>query len=138
MPPHDRTRLQTAEIIAGEIIAWRTWLCSPNLRLRSLAAQFYWQPGVVAEGNPASGYGIHPFKKRDRMLDHAFLTDHAPNEDLVYGEVALWGDVIEHEEGYRASHAKIRSLGLVIIRNTYWGEAERSLREIYGVGAPSA
>jgi hypothetical protein len=62
------------------------------------------------------------------------LTDHAPNEDLVYGEVALWGDVIEHEEGYRASHAKIRSLGLVIIRNTYWGEAERSLREIYGVG----
>ena len=38
--------------------------------------------------------------------------------------------MIEHEEGYRASHAKIRSLGLVIIRNTYLGEAERSLREI--------
>jgi hypothetical protein len=48
--------------------------------------------------------GIYAYKK---AAD--FLKSHSEGLD-IYGEVALWGDVIEHELGYRAQFAQIVSL----------------------------
>lgn len=54
--------------------------------------------------------------------------------------VQLWGEVVEHERGYRAERAMIRSLdGVVLPNKTPWDtettKALAFLRERYGVGA---
>lgn len=52
--------------------------------------------------------GIHAYKKaRDFLKSHA-------SELHIYGKVAMFGDVIEHELGYRAEFAKIISLDGVL------------------------
>jgi len=46
---------------------------------------------------------------------------------LAIGTIYLWGNVVEHETGWRASHAKLRSLDEII------GVPEGELRGEYGV-----
>lgn len=49
--------------------------------------------------------GIYAFKTAKDFLTHC---ENAGLE--IYGKVALWGDIIEHELGYRAEFAKVISL----------------------------
>lgn len=52
-----------------------------------------------------------------------------PLPTMAVGTVRLWGEVIEHERGYRAEFAKVHSLDHV------FGEADlAALRARYGVG----
>jgi hypothetical protein len=48
---------------------------------------------------------------------------------IVIGQVELWGEVIEHEWGYRAEYAAIKSI---------YSDSDiaHQIREIYGVGEP--
>lgn len=32
------------------------------------------------------------------------------SDAIIFGSISMWGDVIEHQDGYRAQYAKIRSL----------------------------
>ena len=64
---------------------------------------------------------------------------------VVIGQVALWGEVVEHEMGYRASYARIHSIDCVMPKFlefalSPWSWLSRRsrlqrLREQYGVGA---
>lgn len=106
-------RSKQTELIMG----WRAWRINQNLdgsmRLASLHhSEYEWEPGVVAQVSELdtkknkSGHsnGIYAFKNRTHLLTHL-----EENKDClgthVIGRVALWGDVIEHELGYRAECA---------------------------------
>ena len=51
-------------------------------------------------------YGVHSFKSLGLALEYA----HGPIDTMVVGTIAIWGEVIEHERGYRAENACVASL----------------------------
>lgn len=51
------------------------------------------------------GMGIHAFKDRKTAEEN--------NCGHVLGTVEMWGDIVEHEKGYRSEWAKIKSLEYV-------------------------
>lgn len=101
--PHIAWRGKSEAIIAGEIIGHRAWALSPYGKLQSVAASYIWEPKQVAEGNPLDGFGIHAYKNIYRLMSEQ-------RGRYIYGAVAMWGDVIEHEHGYRSQYARIVSL----------------------------
>jgi hypothetical protein len=106
-PPHAPTTFKFEGIRAGEIIAWRGWVISGD-ELVSIVASARWISTGPMTGDPAAGYGIHAYKG-----PHGVLLDGYVQKGMgqwVIGEVALWGDVIEHEDGYRAEFARVHSL----------------------------
>lgn len=97
--------IENAGIRTGEIIAYRCWELRDGL-LRSMYADFTWFPGVIERAHKVDehwGTGLHAFKTLERGREEYRLAD-------VWGEVALWGDVIEHEHGYRAEFAVVRRI----------------------------
>jgi hypothetical protein len=99
-------------IRAGEITGVRLW--SLDLpRLRSLIAlgpdysRFIWEPNTIVSGDVKT-HGVYAYKPEySYKFTEYFL--YAPFS-YVIGTVALWGEVIEHEFGYRAEFAKITKL----------------------------
>lgn len=81
--------------------------------------------------------GIHGFKSASWMMME-FSPSHDPRIDkyLIYGTVALWGDVIEHQEGFRAEFGKINTLDQI---DAGLGHEETldKLRKLYGVEGKS-
>lgn len=90
-------------------------------------------------------YGVHAFKDEARALAYCrlYAMQEAMFESIIYhgrpgcvpwrpfaiGTVALWGEVIEHEEGYRAEFAKVMSINRLIGEGGNLDE----LRALYGV-----
>lgn len=112
--------IEECGIRAGEFYAWRCWIIDmPDVRLHSMAVNAVWNPGEIMGLGRASdmlnggghklmtgyGNGVHAFKTTEQMKEN-----YLPNSNFIYGVVALWGEVIEHEQGYRAEFAKIVSL----------------------------
>lgn len=115
----------------GEITAWRAWKVSPGGYLHSMSAGTMWSPGQpmsIAAGPQGlggldDGFGVHAWKIEAQAHDYI-----AGSLDAIVGEVELWGEVIEHQEGYRAEYAKIKSLN--------WATPNLNLRDLqrrYGV-----
>lgn len=111
------------DVVVGEIIGRRGWTLtknSPNTYLTSLVwRQIVWIPHRPVltthrmEGqwhwNRRSKYGIHAYKpsfdRSDRNLCRwikSSIPDIFNNHLVIIGDVALWGDIIEHSDGYRA------------------------------------
>lgn len=104
--------VEDAGIRAGEIVAYRCWRLISN-RLISLVAPTIWNPGVTIEGGDVltqeKQTGVHAFRERDwcyvEAMNCAIL-----KSPIVIGTVALWGEVMEHDFGYRAQYGKIVSI----------------------------
>lgn len=119
-----------SEILIGEIVAWRAWHVESGY-LKSYSQDVVWPPGEPVTGKVPSGEdggGIHAFRDRRRLFE--FMKNGGP---MVWGSVALWGDIVEHELGYRAENAAVRS-----IDGSYPGGAVKDgvlagLRRVYGV-----
>ena len=68
------------------------------------------------EGDTRHDYGVHAFKEMAdtleylKIMQYGFYWSSITVGCFVLGTVQLWGEVIEHERGYRASFAKIKSL----------------------------
>jgi hypothetical protein len=135
-------------ITAGEIIGYRLWWVSTEGTLRSLTQPIHWVPGKPMTGDveervnlhswkPRFG-GVYAFKTFDRTVEEfEGVCKDLHNYDrhscgLALGSVKLWGEVVEHEHGYRASFAKPHSLDTI----HYWAEPEQDPREIYFGKAP--
>lgn len=113
----------------GHVTAWRAWQVWRSLEGMSLQsvtgrrAEGEWRPGEPMEArcgywnmqprgclcatcpDIAGGCGIYAY--RDIPHDATF-------SNVVVGNVALWGVVIEHEQGYRAQYAYPVDLTYVI------------------------
>jgi hypothetical protein len=102
--------LEAAGITVGELVGWRIWGLA-NGYLKSYSADYAWLPGHPAQGEITDhGHGgIWAFKDPHKA--------HAKAKEGLYvtGSVWLWGEVIEHADGYRGEYAAIRSLDAITV-----------------------
>jgi hypothetical protein len=112
---------------AAPLIGWRVWLVvetSGGLRLSSVIHDEVWparaeldavcrrrddpfaEP-VEAHDAPAAhcGCGIHAAREPATVLPYLRGRDDPWTVARVLGTVSLWGDVVEHADGWRASRA---------------------------------
>lgn len=126
---HDPTplKIEHAGIHLGEIIAWRCWRLERGL-LRSMAVDHVWAPDEPMEGDISASLGVHAWKKLSDAMGY-----YGGSRDIVIGTVALWGEVVEHEKGYRAEYAKINSLDYLFDDDWGWKRNPKlqRLRECY-------
>ena len=104
-------------IRAGEIVGWRIWKLS-NGFLDSVFVTYTWRPGVCErssckqrgydEPGCYENFGYHAFKDKDQAEREASMYSHL--WPCVIGSVAMWGDVIEHEHGWRSEYAAVQSI----------------------------
>jgi hypothetical protein len=127
--------LGAPRIRAGEIIGWRYWrLCSGLLR--SVFVSYTWRPGVIERSSSKHcGYfnlGYHALRDKEQAEREVFT--HAYWSPCVVGSVALWGEVIEHEHGWRSEYAAIRSINQITGVRDFLSKQRllRDLREKYG------
>lgn len=101
---------EDAGIRAGEVVAYRCWVLRDGLLYSAAMSNYAWHPGKPAEGDPNKiDEGVHGFKNRHRAC--SYIGDYEQDGAIVVsGTVDLWGDVYEHEWGYRASKAAVASI----------------------------
>ena len=111
-------RLKHEGIRAGEIIAYRAWrVMAPGWfrdgddRLHSVFMQDYvWHPDEPASGDVTT-HGIYSFRNVIRSNHQCGYTSvTVMGGSLLFGKIKIWGEVVEHEAGYRSEFAKIMSL----------------------------
>jgi hypothetical protein len=100
--------VENAGVRFGEIIGWRIWKVKDD-QLWPFFIEKPWLAGQATTGNPEDHgkEGIWAFKQRK---DAIFKMTNANSARLVYGSVKLWGQVVEHELGYRAEMATVATL----------------------------
>ncbi len=100
----------------GEIIAYRAWRVinpgwfrSGDDRLHSVLMRDY----VWHLDEPASGdvhmHGIYSFQNVIQSKEE-YGYDSGVSGPLLFGRVKIWGEIVEHEAGYRSQFGKIVSL----------------------------
>jgi len=138
--------LEFEPLEVGEIVAYRAWLLTFDGLLTSVHIKHaLWKPGHPMQGKIndvfiyGEGGGVHAAKDVEAVREYIgdvqtydMATD--SYRTLVIGTVVLWGEVIEHERGYRAEYAQIASLDEITGDNP---EALRRLRETYGLVHPN-
>jgi hypothetical protein len=116
----------------GEIIAYRAWrVFKPHWwwrgddRLHSVLMHDYvWDPDEPASGDVRE-HGIYSFRHVIRTTkEYSYSVGHAT---LLFGKVSIWGEIVEHENGYRSQFGKVMSLD--------YGDPEflKRFRQIYRV-----
>jgi len=99
----------------GEVIAYRAWQVFKLAwyqrvqdRLHSVYVRDYiWHPDEPASGDVQT-HGIYSFRDVIRcQREYGYWYLGGP---LLFGKVKIWGEVVEHEWGYRSQFAKIVSL----------------------------
>lgn len=130
----------------GEIIGWRFWRVTREEGITRLTSPYLrscvWTPGLIMIGDPYARPFICP-KGANMQGVHAFASEGSAHRRLkgatagqskptVMGQVELWGEVIEHYDGYRASHAFIHSLDYIAWHHPP-GNLLSTLQEIYNV-----
>src|SRR5436309_12348592 len=88
----------------------------------------------ITSDEPASGdvrtHGIYSFRNMIRsMAEYGY--DPCADGPLLFGKLKIWGEVIEHQVGYRSQFGKIVSLD--------YGDLEllEKFRRIYRVNEPT-
>lgn len=127
-----RCRFDRREVRIGEVVGWRVWRYRDN---GLTSVHFYgrpWPAGDVSSGhlNPFSCLrdgspsldnksGLYCFKRRSEAQEFAkFLAGYERHKGpAVFGSVVLWGEIVEHEAGYRAQFARVRSIERIYPRN---------------------
>jgi hypothetical protein len=101
----------------GEAIGWRAWRVvedEDELRLASVLYDDVWPPGEPLRAACVSGHrapdfdctcGVYAARRPELARPYRVGRDDARTVCRVLGRVALWGDVVEHRDGWRASHA---------------------------------
>ena len=144
-----------AGVLAGEITGYRVWFYTEG-KLCSLAHYHLWEPKATESGDINAivdqSYrqnikgGVYAFHAAEQVRDEldANYPENACNypvdisfdssydrhiiDAVVWGTVKLWGEVVEHEKGYRAQFAKVTSL------DGAWGHIDLpAVRKLYGV-----
>ena len=136
-------------IRAGEIIGWRVWWVNHDGRLRSFVRDaIFWEPDEAMTGDinkcihvSFKGFdrfgGVYSFNnlqganREYYQAAAAIKSGERPGESLVgivLGTAKLWGEVVEHEGGYRASFAKPH----YFLETYYWDKKpSRDPQELY-------
>lgn len=145
-------------IVTGEVIGNRLWAArKTEMMLRSVIRTetvWYpqeplqsshpmseeWQNAYVPQNSGLkywhhSKLGIHAFKSSDKGIRWLRMADSSifRRFTVVLGRVELWGDVIEHRDGYRADYAYPVGFDAVVTldRKIHEDEILDQLRKVY-------
>src|SRR5215471_8307896 len=107
--------LKRSGIRVGEIIAYRAWRvieprwwwAGDDLLHSVLIKAYVWNPDEPATGDVRI-HGIYSLRDVIRSKQEYFYS--VGRVSLLFGKVKIWGEVVEHEWGYRSQFAKIVSL----------------------------
>lgn len=128
-----------AVISIGEIVAWRFWrLLDDTPRLISTYLPFEWHPGQAMTGNVAE-HGVYAIKSPEYV--RRYFQQIVGPYPMAVGRVKLWGDMVEHSWGWRASYAKpltIDCIGASELRPNLITPSCEQLRQRYGLEKYSA
>ena len=133
-PDDPEITVESTGIEIGEIIAWRAWRIKHGV-LTSLVRDTVWMPDETVEGvikgigDHGKLLGIYSFKKASDAWNGCIYTA----DKYVSGQVALWGEVVEHEEGYRAENARVHSLDFIRPETPENETLLNKLRQRYGL-----
>jgi hypothetical protein len=120
----DPRAIPYAGIRTGELIGYRLWRVVEEAgepHLCSLVHRRIWMLGEPMTGDvneivdkthtafPVFG-GVYAFSHRLHMQKEVSKTIKFLRYPFITGTVKMWGEVIEHETGYRAQFAKVNSL----------------------------
>jgi len=96
------SNIPRGSIKVGEIVAYRIWHIRNN-RLCSIAVPCVWEPVMsCGTGDIDSVGGLFSFKRYGDAVNVGQCI--APG---AVGTIHIWGEVIEHQIGYRSEHARI-------------------------------
>jgi hypothetical protein len=112
---HAKT-LRHEGIRVGEIIAYRAWrafgpgwLRRGDDRLHSvLMTDYGWPPDEPASGDIRT-HGIYSFRNVIKSVED-YGYDTGIRGPMLFGKIKIWGEIVEHEAGYRSEFGKIVSL----------------------------
>lgn len=144
--------LKREGVVAGEIVGYRCWRIERGT-LRSVYQSDMWKPGEILEGRELGDWdsrGIHAWKDPASKQYHEYIRSYLNSADdpfmwaflngdrkrderrpaMVTGTVFLWGDVVEHERGYRAEYARVRSLDWLYPDATMMGREQQTLEAL--------
>ncbi len=109
------------DIRAGEIIAYRAWelrVVDGNVYYESMHSPTIWENGQMtaeqAAGEAVTDYGhagVYAWKTEQHAEMYVLAS---VRRTYAIGEVEMWGEVVEHDLGYRAEHAKIRRITQIV------------------------
>ena len=120
------------------IIAHRVWILNTKTNLlRSYVDSEIWSPGMPLESRELpkvfNTSGIHAWKSKSRLLQYILTRQTNNDEVLIEGTVALWGNIIECERGYRAQYAYPYKLEVLSSKKKInRKKIENTLRNNYG------
>lgn len=129
--------LETAPMSVGEFVGWRVWRVRPQDRLlQSYSQDRIWLPGEPMQGEPRDHgpEGVWAFKDADRAAQKVCGIYDSVGPAGALGSVWLWGNVVEHADGYRAEFATVRSIDGVT-SDPGDDALMDALRQRYGVGS---
>lgn len=117
--------LERAGTKFGEIIGWRMWSLRGDY-LASYSQDIIWAPGEPMSGKPGDydQAGIWAFKDKHRAIKKMLEDSYQGDRATIFGSVLLWGDIVEHEGGYRAQYASVRT-----IDDCYNGDGKKAARK---------
>jgi len=99
-------------IRVGEIIAYRAWrviVRAGDDRLHSVFIRDYvWHPDVPASGDVRT-HGVYSYRNLIRSSEEYGYSP-LGRGPLLFGKVKIWGEIVEHEAGYRSQFGKVVSL----------------------------
>ena len=86
-------------------------------------------PSRSKEGHYGYGCGIYSYRDPVRAASY-----HNPSsfKNSIWGEILMWGNVYEHEHGYRAQYACVSAIALM--KNPWFVKMAEGLAKVYEVG----
>jgi hypothetical protein len=134
-PTSEGASQEPCRISAGEIIGYRAWRVRDGKLRSCYFDQYEWQPNVPMSGrcedpDPRPEYmdntleGVHAWRDLADAKNYVrFIienpgtatswfsqTEPPVDEEFVWGEVELYGTVWEHDLGYRAQYARVKTI----------------------------
>lgn len=103
-----------------DLVAYRVWLIKDSY-LFSTSINKLWLPNEIIEGDVSSA-GVHAYKSLESAIRH-----YTSSPSFALGTVRLWGAIVEHEFGYRASYARLLSILDVQISSPWSDERRHAL-----------
>jgi hypothetical protein len=94
----------------GEFVGWRVWKYDRGY-LKSTYMATAWFPEDIMTGHVGFGNkqgGIYAFRDKGHALEMLIAT----NPPAFLGSIELWGDVYEHQNGFRGQYASIRTIDM--------------------------
>lgn len=124
-------------LVAEPISGLRVWRVGTDGKLESYIRAFFWEPGTIeatcsyyqtVEHHHKFGVdiiGCHCGFWAMKFVDNLLAYGLGTQDNMAWGEIELWGIIIEGDLGYRAQFARIKRVWLPIEQSHLKSKTEK-------------